>query len=87
MLNYQHLFVKHNLFELILGEELISEYNFESGSAKHYFCKKCGIKSFYQPRSHPEMFSINLRCVEDPPEVIEVIHFDGINFEESIKKI
>ena len=87
MLNYQHLFVKHNLFELISGEELISEYNFESGSAKHYFCKKCGIKSFYQPRSHPEMFSINLRCVDDPPEVKEIIHFDGINFEESIKKI
>ena len=87
MLNYQHLFVKHDLFELISGEELISEYNFESRSAKHYFCKKCGIKSFYQPRSHPEMFSINFRCVEDPPEIKEIIHFDGINFEESIKKI
>ena len=45
------------------------------------------IKSFYQPRSHPEMYSINLKCVDDPPEIKEVIYFDGINFEESIKNI
>ena len=87
MINYQHLFVKHELFELIAGEELLLEYKFESGTAKHFFCKRCGIKSFYQPRSHPEMYSINLKCVDDPPEIKEVIYFDGINFEESIKNI
>ena len=87
LLNYQHLFVKHELFEIISGHELLSEYNFGTGSAKHYFCKVCGVKSFYQPRSHPEMFSINFKCVDDPPKVKQVINFDGINFEESIKKI
>ena len=87
MINYQHLFVKHELFELISGDDLLLEYKFESGSAKHFFCKRCGIKSFYQPRSHPEMYSINLKCVDDPPEIKEVIYFDGINFEESIKNI
>ena len=87
MINYQHLFVKHELFELISGEDLLLEYKFESGSAKHFFCKRCGIKSFYQPRSHPEMYSINLKCVDDPPEIKEIIYFDGINFEESIKNI
>ena len=39
MINYQHLFVKHELFELIAGEELLLEYKFESGSAKHFFAK------------------------------------------------
>ena len=72
MINYQHLFVKHELFELISGEDLLLEYKFESGSAKHFFCKRCGIKSFYQPRSHPEMYSINFKCVDDPPEIKEV---------------
>ena len=87
LLNYQHLFVKHELFEIISGHELLSEYNFGTESAKHYFCKVCGVKSFYQPRSHPEMFSINFKCVDDPPNVRQVINFDGVNFEESIKKI
>ena len=87
MINYQHLFVKHELFELITGDDLLSEYNFESGSAKHFFCKRCGIKSFYQPRSHPKMYSINFKCVDDPPKIKEIIYFDGVNFEESIKNI
>ena len=65
MINYQHLFVKHELFELIAGEDLLLEYKFESGSAKHFFCKRCGIKSFYQPRSHPEMYSICLLYTSD----------------------
>jgi len=87
MISYQHLFVKHELFEIISGRELISEYNFETGTAKHYFCKKCGVKSFYQPRSHPEMYSINHKCVTNPPAIKEVVYFDGKNFEDSIKKI
>ena len=63
------------------------EYVFKTETAKHLFCKLCGIKSFYQPRSHPDAFSVNLKCVDNPPKVHEVVHFDGLNFEESIKKI
>ena len=87
MLDYEHLFIKHELFKVTTGEELINEYVFESESAKHLFCKKCGIKSFYQPRSHPDVYSINLKCVDDPPKVHEVFYFDGKNFDESMKKI
>ena len=87
MLDYEHLFIKHKLFKVTAGEELINEYVFESESAKHLFCKKWGIKSFYQPRSHPDVYSVNLKCVDDPPEVNEVFYFDGKNFDESIKKI
>ena len=47
--------------------------------AKHLFCKKCGTKSFYQPRSHPGSYSINLRCVDEPPDIYKVVHFDGKN--------
>ena len=87
MIDYDHLFIKHDLFKLTSGKELIEKYVFETESAKHYFCKLCGIKSFYQPRSHPDMYSIHLKCVNDPPEIKEIIYFDGKNFEDSIKKI
>jgi hypothetical protein len=87
MIDYDHLFIKHDLFKLTSGKELIEKYVFETKSAKHYFCKLCGIKSFYQPRSHPDAYSIHLKCVDDPPEINEIIYFDGKNFEDSIKKI
>jgi len=38
-------------------------YVFNTKTAKHYFCKSCGIKSFYIPRSHPDGYSVNARCL------------------------
>ena len=78
-LDYEHLFIKHSDFEIIEGEKLISEYSFGTKKATHLFCKRCGIKSFYQPRSHPDSFSVNLKCVREPPEVKETVYFDGKN--------
>ena len=85
--DYEHLFIKHEDLTLINGDEQISSYTFGTKNAKHFFCKLCGIKSFYQPRSHPDMYSVNLRCVKSPPKIEKVIDFDGINFEDSIQKI
>jgi hypothetical protein len=78
-LDYEHLFIKHDDFTIINGEELISEYSFGTKKAKHLFCKKCGIKSFYQPRSHPDSYSVNLKCIKNPPEVTNIVYFDGKN--------
>jgi len=80
MLDYEHLFVRHDDFEIIKGNELLSEYSFGAQKANHLFCKDCGVKSFYQPRSHPDSYSINLKCVEDPPEIKNTVRFDGKNF-------
>tara|TARA_B100001250_G_C19767334_1_gene775393 strand:- start:924 stop:1274 length:351 start_codon:yes stop_codon:yes gene_type:complete len=77
--DYEHLFVNHDDFKVIKGEELISEYSFNSETAKHLFCKNCGTKSFYQPRSHPDSYSINLKCVQEPPKINNVVKFDGKN--------
>ena len=49
--DYQHLFIKHEDFDLISGDQDISSYKFGTKNAEHLFCKICGIKSFYQPRS------------------------------------
>jgi len=79
MVDYEHLFIKHADFSLLSGDKALSEYTFGTGSAKHWFCSRCGVKSFYQPRSHPEAYSINLKCVDNPPLAANLIDFDGKN--------
>ncbi|MBA4161482.1 MAG: GFA family protein, partial [Novosphingobium sp.] len=77
-----HLIVPHDRFTLLQGQDSLTSYRFGSGAADHLFCKACGIKSFYQPRSHPEAWSVNFRCL-DPGHGLEptVRSFDGQNWE------
>ena len=65
MLAYLHLIVPRSQFELEQGEDVLTTYTFNTGVAQHYFCSVCGIKSFYVPRSHPEDYSVNLRCLDE----------------------
>lgn len=81
---YLHLIVAAERFRLISGEQDLTEYNFHTGVARHMFCKHCGIKSFYVPRSHPGGYSVNLNCLEVPAEVEVVTEsFDGRNWSEN----
>ena len=84
---YLHLIVPKVRFRLLQGEEFITTYTFNTGVAKHCFCKVCGIKSFYVPRSDPDGVSVNARCLE-PGTVtrMEVRPFDGRNWEASIRE-
>jgi hypothetical protein len=79
---YLGLIVPEDRFTLNSGEESLTEYTFGSGDAKHLFCKHCGIKSFYIPRSHPDGVSVNARCL-DPGTVekMNITQFDGKNWE------
>src|SRR4029450_13130970 len=61
---YLHLIVEKGAFRLVQGEEALTTYQFNTGTAKHLFCKVCGIKSFYVPRSHPNGVSVNARCLD-----------------------
>lgn len=80
---YLALIVSAKRFELLQGEECLTEYRFNTGIAKHLFCSYCGIKSFYIPRSHPEGFSVNARCLDSPPvEDMNVKRFDGQRWEK-----
>jgi hypothetical protein len=76
------MIIPQDRFILISGEESLTEYRFDSGDAQHLFCKHCGIKSFYIPRSHPDGVSVNARCL-DPGTVEEmkIKQFDGQNWE------
>ena len=82
MTGFLHLIVPKDRFRLLRGAESLTEYTFNTGVAKHLFCRRCGIKSFYVPRSHPDGISVHARCLD--PSTITAMHitpFDGRNWE------
>jgi hypothetical protein len=83
MTSYLHLIVPAARFRIVQGEEALATYTFNTGVAQHRFCTRCGIKSFYIPRSNPDGVSVNVRCLE--PETIakvRITDFDGRNWEK-----
>ena len=83
-----HHRVTPDQFSLIEGKECLSLYQFDTKEANHYFCKVCGIQPFSNPRAAPDMYSINVRCLDDfelETETYEVIKFDGRNWEDAVK--
>ncbi|MGC8518628.1 MAG: GFA family protein [Steroidobacteraceae bacterium] len=81
---YLHVIVHSEHFTLLAGEDALSTYTFNTGTARHLFCSVCGIKSFYVPRSHPDGFSVNARCLEaDTVRGLTVRAFDGQHWEQS----
>jgi hypothetical protein len=82
MTAYLHLIVPQDRFRLLTGEDGLETYTFNTGVAQHHFCRNCGIKSFYVPRSNPDGVSVNVRCLEsDTIESVTVEQFDGRNWE------
>jgi centromere protein V len=81
---YLHLVVPKERFTLLSGADVLSEYRFNTGQAKHLFCSVCGIKSFYVPRSHPDGYSVNARCLDEGTvEEMTIGHTDGRNWEKA----
>jgi len=80
---FLHLIVPKSHFHLITGEDALSEYTFNTGVAKHYFCKHCGIKPFYVPRSNPDGMDVNVNCLDTRPPNICIVQFDGQNWEDN----
>jgi hypothetical protein len=80
---YLHLIVPSKHFKLLSGSEFLTTYQFNTGTARHLFCSVCGIKSFYVPRSHPDGFSVNARCLDEGTvEALTITAFDGKNWEK-----
>jgi hypothetical protein len=81
---FRHLIVPHGDFRLVSGADALSSYRFGTGAANHLFCATCGIKSFYQPRSHPEAWSVNLNALDHVSGLtITATLFDGRNWEQA----
>ena len=78
-----HLIVPLDRFTLLQGEAALTTYKFGTGVAKHTFCRHCGMHPFYVPRSHPDGFSINFRCLDDQEfHSVLTVDFDGRNWEQ-----
>jgi hypothetical protein len=81
---FRHLIVPHGDFRLLQGEERLTSYRFGTRAANHLFCSICGVKSFYQPRSHPGAWSVNFNAIDDHGSLeVEVREFDGRNWEKA----
>lgn len=85
---FLHLFVSRDEFRLLQGEDSLTTYTFNTRMAKHFFCRHCGVKSYYIPRSHPDGVSVNVRCLDaDTVAAVNITPFDGQNWEQNISKL
>ena len=81
---YLHLFIPHERFTLLKGRDHLTAYRFGSGEAEHLFCRVCGVKSFYQPKSHPDCWSVTLTCLDNAEDIHPTITpFDGRNWDNA----
>lgn len=81
---FLHLIVPAADFRLLQGAAQLASYTFNTGTAKHLFCRVCGIKSFYVPRSNPDGYSVNVNCLDAGSiEVLTIEPFDGQNWEQN----
>ena len=74
-------------FQLLQGEEDLTTYRFNTGTAAHRFCRHCGIHPFSRPRSHPDSFDVNARCLDAGWDFLDVTPFDGQNWEANVGDI
>ncbi len=83
-----HVIIPSSRFQLLQGQEKLVEYSFNTKQAKHLFCKTCGIKSFYIPRSNPDGYAVTWRCLDEWQTLdVTINKFDGQNWEANAYKV
>ena len=84
---FLHLIVPPERFELLSGQDDLTTYQFNTKTAKHTFCKVCGMHPFYVPRSDPDKIDVNVRCLDGiDVATLRPKPFDGRNWEAAIEK-
>jgi hypothetical protein len=81
-----HVIVPESRFRITRGAERLAEYSFNTRVAKHLFCSECGIKAFYRPRSNPDGWSVNARCLDESAK-LDLSAFDGRNWEANADQL
>lgn len=81
---FRHLIVADADFRMLRGKDALASYRFGTGAAEHLFCRTCGVKGFYRPRSHPDAWSVNLNAIDSLAGLeVRVRPFDGRNWEQA----
>jgi hypothetical protein len=81
---FLHLIVEPAQFRLLTPADAVTLYQFNTKTAKHYFCPVCGIHSYYSPRSHPDKIDVNVRCLEGVDlQRLTLQPFNGREWEKS----
>lgn len=87
---FLHIIVTKDKFALLAGAGELATYTFNTGTAKHTFCKTCGMHPFYTPRSHPDGVDVNARCLDDYAKLandLRIERFYGDAWEENVDAI
>ena len=84
---YLHLIVPLSKFRVLSGANMLTTYTFNTGVARHTFCKICGVKPFYTPRSNPDGIDVNVHCLDTEGLVVNITEFDGKNWEQNAHKV
>jgi hypothetical protein len=85
---FVHIIVPESRFRITKGAERLAEYTFNTRVAKHLFCAECGIKAFYRPRSNPDGWSVNARCLDTTDDIeLRIEAFDGQNWEANASEL
>ena len=73
--------------QILQGQESLGLYQFGTRTAKHWYCKQCGIHVYSNPRRAPTQYAVNLRCLDDYYRIvarISIKQFDGQHWEEAV---
>jgi hypothetical protein len=82
---FLHWIVSPESFTLVAGGDDLVLYQFNTKTARHQFCRACGIHPFYVPRSDPDKIDVNVRCLEGVDVAsLTIAPFDGRHWEESV---
>jgi hypothetical protein len=83
-----HLPVARERLDILSGSDDLATYTFNTGTARHLFCRHCGMHPFYHPRTDPENYSVNARCLDayDPATMAPRRRFDGRHWEDAFAR-
>jgi hypothetical protein len=84
---FLHLIVPPEQFQCTSGESELTTYQFGTKTAKHTFCRHCGVHPFYVPRSDPDKIDVNVRCLDGIDlAALPVKEFDGRHWEDAMQQ-
>lgn len=81
------LSVDQNDLEIVSGADNLTLYQWNTGTAAHYFCKTCGIYTHHRRRMDPTEFGVNLGAIEgvSPEQLRDTVWHDGVNHPSDAK--